>query len=551
LLRFVDNIEKDEHAMKTMRHRIVITLLSISLPFVPQTVNAQTTDLGAIDFPNSGAAEAQAPFVRGVLLLHSFEYADAAESFREAQLLDPHFAMAYWGEAMTYNHSLWGEQDREAAWEVLKRLGATTEYRLAKAPTEREKGYLRAVEILYGEGTKLERDRVYAEAMRRLHESYPEDDEAKAFYSLAILGTAHNGRDHATYMRAAGLAEDVFRDNPRHPGAAHYLIHSYDDPVHAPLGLRAARAYSDIAPAASHAQHMISHIFVALGMWDEVVRANEMAVRVADERRERKDLPVDARNYHALHWLAYGYLQQGRMDDARLLLEEMLENAEESGSRRAHYHLAMMRTDYLVNADPSDHGVAGITEDVKDLDVGAAGAHHFANGWTALARGDRDAAERELTELRARLEVTASTDESTYAPSEQAARVLALELEALLERDVGDINAAVERLTEATVLEESMPYEYGPPPVVKPSHELLGETLLMLGRNEEARRAFEGALARGPRRTASLLGLARTAERLGDTLTARETYALLNQIWSAADPWLDVAREAQTKAGAE
>ncbi len=352
-------------------------------------------------------------------------------------------------------------------------------------------------------------------------------------------------------MRAAGLAEEVFRDNPRHPGAAHYLIHSYDDPVHAPLGVRAARAYSDIAPAASHAQHMISHIFVALGMWDEVVRANEMAVRVADERRERKGLPVDARNYHALHWLAYGYLQQGRLDDARRLLEEMWENTEESGSRRARYHLAMMRTDYLVNADPSDDGIFGITVDVTDLDVGTAGAHHFANGWTALARGDREAAERELTELRARLEVMVSTDESAYAPSEQAARVLALELEALLKREAGDHEAAITRLTEATALEEAMPYEYGPPPVVKPSHELLGETLLELGRNDEARRAFEGALDRGPRRTASLLGLARTAERLGDTLTARETYALLNQIWSAADPWLEAAREAQTKAGAE
>jgi tetratricopeptide (TPR) repeat protein len=216
--------------MKTMKHRIVVTLLSASLPFLPQTANAQTADLGTIEFPNSGAAEAQPSFVRGVLLLHSFEYADAAEAFREAQRLDPHFAMAYWGEAMTYNHSLWGEQDREAAWEVLKRLGATTEDRLARARTEREKGYLRAVETLYGEGPKLERDRAYAEAMRRLHDSYPNDVEAKAFYSLAILGTAHEGRDHVTYMRAAGFAEEVFRDNPRHPGAAHYLIHSYDRP---------------------------------------------------------------------------------------------------------------------------------------------------------------------------------------------------------------------------------------------------------------------------------------------------------------------------------
>jgi tetratricopeptide (TPR) repeat protein len=241
-----------------MRTRIVIALMPAALcTLFASAAVAQHADLGRLEFTNSGAPEAQEAFTRGVLLLHSFEYADAAEAFRKAQQLDPGFAMAYWGEAMTYNHSLWGEQDREAAWQVLKRLGQTQEARLAVAPTEREKKYLTAVEILYGEGTKLERDIAYAEAMRRLSERYPADDEAKAFYAVALLGTAHDGRDHTIYMRAAAQAEEVFRANPRHPGAVHYLIHSYDDPVHAPLGLRAARAYSDIAPAASHAQHMI------------------------------------------------------------------------------------------------------------------------------------------------------------------------------------------------------------------------------------------------------------------------------------------------------
>ncbi len=535
--------------MDTMRHRIVVALLcSLSTLLTVRGTAAQTADLGTISFPTSGAERAQPHLIRGVLLLHSFEYDDAAEAFREAQRLDPDFAMAYWGEAMTYNHSLWGEQDRAAALETLKRLGPTPAARGAKAPTPREKRYLEAVEILYGEGSKLERDLAYSEAMRRLHESYPEDDEAKAFYALSILGTARDGRDHVTYMRAAAVAEEVFRDNPRHPGAVHYLIHSYDDPVHAPLGLRAARAYAKIAPAASHAQHMISHIFVALGMWDEVVKANEIAARVADERRQRKGLPVDARNYHALHWLAYGYLQQGRYENARRLLSDMQAAAAESGSGRARYYLANMRADYLVNTRRWPDDVVEIEVDVAGLDAGTIAAHSLVNGWAALERGEHDEADRELAEIHHRLETIDRTDPDMYGPSLQAARVLALELEALIQLDAGQMEDAIETLQRAAELEEAMPYEYGPPPVVKPSHELLGELLLEAGRATEARAAFEAALRRGPRRVDSLLGLARSAERLGDAETADAMHETLVEIRRNADPSLGDLEEARREA---
>jgi cytochrome c-type biogenesis protein CcmH/NrfG len=530
-----------------MLRRIVIAVMLVVLPMlaVPGAY-AQTADLGRIDFPTSGAPEAQEHFIRGALLLHSFEYDDAAEAFREAQRLDPDFAMAYWGEAMTYNHTLWDQQDREAAREVMERLGATAEARLATAPNEREKGYLAALEYLYGDGTKLERDRAYAAAMRRLHQSYPDDDEAQAFYALAILGTAHDGRDHATYMRAAAQAEEVFRDNPRHPGAVHYLIHSYDDPVHAPLGLRAARAYSAIAPAASHAQHMISHIFVALGYWDDVVIANERAVQVADERIQRKGLPADARNYHALHWLAYGYLQQGRYDNARRLLSDMRDDAEKSGSRRARGYLAAMRATYLVNTNRWHDGAAEIQVDVSGLSPAAVAGHHFADGMAALALGDRATAKGARAAIRERVQAADASDGSTYAPGLQAARVMEMELKALLLRDAGADDDAIELLRAATALEDEIPYEYGPPRIVKPSHELLGELLLAQNDANEARAAFEAALARAPRRTESLLGLARAAERAGDVQAAHEAYATLAEIWADADTALPEVREART-----
>src|SRR5690606_18685322 len=171
--------------------------------------------------------------LRGLLMLHSFEYEDAREAFQEARRLDPAFAMAYWGEAMTHNHPIWQEQDRDAALEALGRLAPTPEERYAKAPTDREKDYLWTLDVLFGEGSKEARDFAYADALAELANAYPDDLDAAAFYALAILGTAHDGRDFATYMQAAAVAEEVFAANPRHPGAAHYLIHAYDDPVHA------------------------------------------------------------------------------------------------------------------------------------------------------------------------------------------------------------------------------------------------------------------------------------------------------------------------------
>jgi hypothetical protein len=139
---------------------------------------AAEQDLGVIEFPNSGPEAAQADFIRGVLLLHNFQYVQAAEAFRAAQKLAPDFALAYWGEAMIHNHGLWMEQDLDQARAVLAKLGSTPEARLAKAPTEREKGYLRAVEALYGDGSKIARDLDYMDHMRRLHEQDPDDLEA-------------------------------------------------------------------------------------------------------------------------------------------------------------------------------------------------------------------------------------------------------------------------------------------------------------------------------------------------------------------------------------
>jgi tetratricopeptide (TPR) repeat protein len=294
----------------------------------PPEPHAGTATVGLVAFANSGAPQAQADFLHGLAQLHNFQYADAAAAFHRAQLADPGFALAYWGEAMSFNHPVWMQQDAGAARAVLARLGPDRAARQARAGTERERAYLDAAEILYGAGDKFERDRRYAEAMRRLHERWPDDVDGTALYALALLGTAHAGRDVPTYMKSYALLEPLVRRYPQHPGITHYLIHSVDDAAHAPLGLEAALAYGVIAPESSHALHMTSHIYLALGMWDEVVAANEAALALGARRAAQHGMKPPGCG-HSQSWLNYGYLQQGRRADAKRMVAACLAELRE------------------------------------------------------------------------------------------------------------------------------------------------------------------------------------------------------------------------------
>lgn len=500
-------------------------LLAASLargPLLAEVV--EVPELGRLEFPNSGAAEAQQPFVRGVLLLHSFEFDDACEAFQQARRIDPDFALAAWGEAMTHNHPLWRQQDHAAALAALATYGPSREARLAKAPTEREKGYLEAVEILYGEGSKHERDAAYEAAMAALSARYPDDLEAKAFYALSILGTTGGVRDFRTFMRAAAVAEEVFAANPRHPGAAHYLIHSYDDPIHAPLGLRAARVYAGIAPAASHAQHMISHIYVALGRWQESVDSNVIAFEVSRQRRERKGLGVDDLSFHALHWLIYSYLQLGRFEEAKELVDDMRSYAEQSGSPHSGGYYAAIRAAWVVETGGRD--APPLASDALSLHARAVDA--FATGYAAYRHGD-------LAGLRAASKRLSGEFGSGAGDDDAEERVLEKSLRALWLYAEGRSEEAMTLFSQATASEAALPLEYGPPPIVKPSHELYGELLLELGRPAEARRRFDEALSRAPRRSRSLAGLARAARADGDGATANQACDELAAILARAD----------------
>jgi len=485
--------------------------------------HAQVNGLGETEFANSGAPEAQEAFLRGLLLLHSFEYEDSREAFSEARKIDKDFAMAYWGEAMAYNHPVWFLQGTEDAKAVLEKLGATLEERLEKAPTEREKDYLRGVDILYySDDDKERRDFNYMAYMERMAEKYPGDLDAKAFYALSLLGCSHGGRDFALYMRAAAAAEDVFARNPKHPGAAHYLIHSYDDPVHAPLGLRAAHTYAEIAPSAAHALHMPSHVFTALGMWDRVVRSNIDAYQASEQRRIRKGLPLTARSYHALHWKMYGLLQQGRSDEAREAVYSAHADLEASdGAYKVNANLAMIRSTYLTDTGHWNSDVADIEVDGERMEDETRANHLFVEGMIALKAYDQDGAYHHVKKLM---------DMDVGGKAREVATILQHELKSLLLMKEGNTEEAVKLLRKATELEEAMPFDFGPPSPVKPSYELLGEILLELGEYEEAQEAFAKALARTPKRARSLHGLATAAAKGKDEEAAENAHRMLKEI---------------------
>jgi len=527
-----------------MKPRIGLAVVLVAFCLVPARAdsNAPETRMGAISFPNSGAAEAQDHFIRGVLALHNFWFEEAEEAFKKAQQVDPGFALAYWGEAMSYNHPLWAEQDMAAARSALQKLGKTRAERLVKAPTEREKAYLEAVEILYGEGDKLERDRAYAKAMGRMAERFAEDDEAKVLYALSLLGTMRPGdKGFSRQMKSAAILADVQQRNPNHPAAAHFTIHSFDDPEHAPLSLKAADLYAQIAPEAPHALHMPSHIYIQLGMWERVLASNEAAYAASVKWVERKGLSLAKQDFHSLEWGQYGALQLGQYGKARDMVPLVERVAAQTGDARAQSYVATMRARYVVESRrwedlplaEAPSGAALAAAGARTAAVYGSRANQLvAAGFSAAHLGDHAKAEEAALRLRtlAKLRKEAGT-----AYDAQPLEIMAAQVEGLSKFLKGDKQQGLEQLAAAAQLEERLDPPNGPAYPLKPSDELYAEALLLAGRGREAQQAFETALSRTPRRSLSLLGLARAALGSGDTETAAEAYGQLATSWAAAD----------------
>ena len=272
---------------------------------------------GRVHMDISCSPAVAAEFDRALALLHNFWYARALERFNQVLKNDPGCAMAYWGAAMTYNHPFWdppSQADEAAAWTLVQKGLSASE------ASPREKLYLAAVAALYkdaGVGSKSARDQDYRDAMAAAYAQYP-DDETTLFYGLSILGAIPEGsHGFEQQEKAARLVEAVYARHPDHPGALHYLIHAYDDPVHAQQGLKPARAYAHAAAAVPHALHMPSHIFTRLGYWDESAATNLKGWEVSEADVKRAGESGVYRDYHNLSYLEYAYIQLGRFHDAQ------------------------------------------------------------------------------------------------------------------------------------------------------------------------------------------------------------------------------------------
>lgn len=498
--------------------------------------------LGHISFLNSGARAARAPFLRGIALLHSFEYEDAAESFRAAERADPKFALAYWAEALTYSKLLWGLDDVPAARAALARLAPTAEERLALARTARERAYGAAVEVFYADTSVSRRSLAYADSMRGLARRYPADPEAAAFASVALLMAASSadlapGQDTLLRNEAIVLATRVYRANPQHPGATHYLIHAYDDPAIAARGLEFARAYARIAPDAEHALHMPSHIFLQVGQWDDVVRSNERAWAASRAEVWRHGGSAANLDFHALEWLQYGYLEQGRYAAARALIDTA--SAVSKGTDSADDPDMRFAVPTLTFAWAAATGRWDATEGLREPAPAAPGASgreraftraaRFQAGYAAAMRGDTAAA------MRALRAVAASRDSLPAASDRRRSLgLLAAQLEGAMATRRGDSASAAAILAAPAALDNgSSPVG---PPWYPPVGEQLGAALLGSGRAREAALAYAAALVARPNRSESLAGLVRARTLAGDTAGAADASRKLAANWHAADP---------------
>jgi tetratricopeptide (TPR) repeat protein len=501
--------------------------LTAAVVVLLHSMGVKAQELGSISFPTSGSASAQPEFIEGVKDLHSFEFDEAAEAFHKAQQLDPNFALAYWGEAMSYNHPLWAQQDLPAARKALERLAPTLDGRVAKANTEKEKGFLDAANrLFYAPGDKLARDNAYSGAMARLYERWPDDHEIAIFYALSLLGTVRPpDQGFRRQALAASIAMKVFQENPNHPGAAHFIIHAFDDPDHAILALPAARAYATIAPAAPHALHMPSHIFVQLGMWQDVAASNTVAYKAAEDLIARMHLPEGREDFHTLSWLEYANLMLGKFGDARNNVD-LAKQAADRNTKNANiaqqYHTMLAR--YILETGrwgkihldssmdtPASHsampGMAGMRAGYS-----AQESWIFIAGLSAAKLGDPNEAERASMALGA---IRQSVESGGQAYAAKPFAIMEKEVASAAQLARGRKAEAVLLAKAATDIELTLSPPTGPPEPIKPALEFYGEMLLDAGKPGEAAAAFQQQLLRTPKRTPSVEGLARAVAKAG------------------------------------
>src|ERR1700733_11057717 len=461
--------------------------------------------LGTVTFATSCAPSVTHEFERAVALLHSFAYTASEQAFREVSAADPSCAMAHWGVAMSYFHQLWSPPD---AVELSKGDAEIEQAGRLDVRSERERQFIAALAAYYRDSDELShlvRAKAYADAMRAAAVSNPTDTETQVFYALSLIATAPPAdRSHANQKHAAAILEPIYRENPDHPGAAHYLIHAYDSAELAPRGLAAARAYSRIAPSAPHALHMPSHIFTRLGLWDESIASNLAARAAAQIQGDQGE------ELHAMDYLTYAYLQRGRISDAERVVGEL----------RGMGALAAPGSDFKVGYAATAMPVRLAMErhawnEAVELQPIPGSAPHVAAivFWAravANARAGRpQSADSDIAKIQACQEQLQAAGNAYWATQ---VAVLQQEAKAWRLAAAGNATESAQLLRLAADQEdavEKLPVTPGP---VVPAREQLGELLLEQDHPKEALREFQTALVAAPGRRGALSGAAKAAE---------------------------------------
>ncbi len=476
--------------------------------------------LGTVSFPTTCAPKVQKDFEKGVALLHSFWYEEAEKAFHEVAHQEPKCAMAYWGIAMSRWHQLWDPPSKADITVAQQALDSAIDN---MPKDDRERGFIEAMRAYYWRKEDVspeQRAEAYSDAMAKLHDRLPNDKEVTIFYALSLLAAAPPGDGNIeTRKKAGALLQPIFEANPEHPGVAHYLIHSYDNPQLAQLGLPAARSYAKVAPSAPHALHMPSHIFSRVGMWQESIDSN-LASIAATRQSAAMHMGGADHQMHAMDFLQYAYLQSGQEKKASDLINEV-DGVHASDGEELVYTRTLMQVRYALEThDWKDAAAVPVPARVRPWMEGTV---RGARAEGAARSGNVEQAEREVARLKQMEASLHSENNERSAFIEEIVRVEREKGEAWLKHERGEDADAIAEMRNAAEADEKT----GGEGVKAPVHEDFADLLLAAGHADEALAQYQRALQLAPNRFNGLYGAAHAADAAGRHDVAQKYYAAL------------------------
>ncbi|HEV3375090.1 MAG TPA: hypothetical protein VG051_05255 [Candidatus Acidoferrum sp.] len=485
-------------------------------------------EVGSVHFATSCSKSVTLSFNRAVALLHSFQYEQAREAFSEVASRDPKCAMAQWGVAMSYYHGLWKNGNTAAGREAFEKAKAVAAGNPKTTP--RELAYIGALDEIYRQDDKDQatHDRAFEQKMGVLQAAYPNDSEAAIFHALTLdVAASKTDKTFANQQKCGEILEPLFKLQPHHPGIPHYIIHCYDNPVLAEKSLDAARVYAKIAPASAHANHMPSHIFTRLGLWDESIRSNIRSEKLATEA-EATSTNGEARDQrlHAMDYEAYAYLQSGQVKQAEAVLAKMNSLPPIGG--------LTLTGNYALAAIPARCAIElGNWKQASELQVRNESVPWAqAITWTSIGEGsarngDLDRAVQAEQMLATVVDAIAKKNNAYWSNQVEVQR---REVAAWIAEKSGKSSDAIAMLKSAAELEESMDKDAVTPGPVTPARELLAELLLLEKRPQEALAEYEAVLKVAPNRFNALFGAASAADAAGNSNAADRYFRKLSEI---------------------